>query len=237
VPRWLKDLAVSNFPFLTAMTEPMASSHTTVAPQAPNDSLRQTRRDFLLESTRLTGIVLLAGAGGFVAGHHGQAEPLVWQLDPDLCIACGNCAKHCVLTPSAVKAVQFYPLCAMCDICTGYFHVDYKGLNTAGENQLCPTGALVREFIAEQVGVGRFEYHVHKELCIGCGKCVQGCAMMNGSLFLQVQHDRCVNCNECSIALACPTQAFRRVPRTQPYLLKSKARRLLQAGTAGREAG
>ncbi len=96
----------------------------------------------------------------------------------------------------------------MCDICTGYFHVDYKGLNTAGENQLCPTGALVREFIAEQVGVGRFEYHVHKELCIGCGKCVQGCAMMNGSLFLQVQHDRCVNCNECSIALASPNAGF-----------------------------
>jgi len=29
-----------------------------------------------------------------------------------------------------------------------------------------------------------------------------------------------VNCNECSIALACPSQALARVPAGQPYLLK-----------------
>jgi electron transport complex protein RnfB len=45
-------------------------------------------------------------------------------------------------------------------------------------------------------------------------------AFGNGSLFLQVRHDRCKNCNECSIAAACPSQAYTRVPAHQPYLLK-----------------
>jgi hypothetical protein len=31
---------------------------------------------------------------------------------------------------------------------------------------------------------------------------------------------RCLNCNECSIAVACPALAFRRVPADQPYLLR-----------------
>jgi electron transport complex protein RnfB len=50
--------------------------------------------------------------------------------------------------------------------------------------------------------------------------------MMNGSLYLQVRHDRCLNCNQCSIAVACPTQAFERVPSSDPYLLKKKAREI-----------
>ena len=58
--------------------------------------------------------------------------------------------------------------------------------------------------------------------CIGCAKCVKGCAMFgNGSMFLQIRHDRCNNCNACSIADACPSRAFRRVPASTPYLLKS----------------
>jgi len=56
---------------------------------------------------------------------------------------------------------------------------------------------------------------------MGCGKCVKGCKTFgNGSLFLQVRHDRCLNCNECSIAAACPSGAFKRVPADKPYLLK-----------------
>jgi electron transport complex protein RnfB len=64
-----------------------------------------------------------------------------------------------------------------------------------------------------------FEYTIDEQKCIACGKCVAGCRLMNGSLYLQVRHDRCVNCNECAIAVACPAQAFRRVPASQPYLL------------------
>ncbi len=188
---------------------------------------RETRRGFLADASRYCVLAFVAGAGGFVAGRRGEANQLVWQLDPDLCIGCGNCATQCVIQPSAVRAVQFYPLCAMCDICTGYFDVSYRSLDTAAENQLCPTGALIRQFIVDQAGVPRFEYHVQREICIGCGRCVKGCAMMNGSLYLQVQHDLCVECNDCSIARACPTRAFRRVPASQPFILKRKARRLL----------
>ena len=61
--------------------------------------------------------------------------------------------------------------------------------------------------------------------CIGCGKCVKGCsAFGNGSLYLQVRHDRCCNCNECAIAVACPSRAFVRVSASDPYLLKDRKR-------------
>jgi electron transport complex protein RnfB len=50
---------------------------------------------------------------------------------------------------------------------------------------------------------------------------VKGCsAFGNGSLQLQVHHDLCVNCNQCSIARNCPSDAFRRVPTSKPYLLQ-----------------
>ena len=64
---------------------------------------------------------------------------------------------------------------------------------------------------------------IDEKLCIGCARCVKGCADHgNGSLSLQVRHDRCLNCNECSIAKACPSDAFRRVPASQPYILKKR---------------
>jgi electron transport complex protein RnfB len=65
------------------------------------------------------------------------------------------------------------------------------------------------------------EYTIDEPLCIGCAKCVKGCgAFGNGSLQLQVRHDRCVNCNECAIARDCPADAFSRVPANKPYLLQ-----------------
>ena len=182
------------------------------------------RRGFVGDSFRVMGAVALSGATGFLAGKKGRGDRYVWQIDPDECMACNNCTTYCVLDESAVKAVQCYPLCAMCDVCTGYLDLGYVSRDTGAENQLCPTGAIRRELVAEEAGVPRFEYHINEPLCIGCGKCVEGCAMMNGSLYLQVRHDRCVNCNECSIAVACPTQAFRRVPAGSPYLMKKKAR-------------
>jgi electron transport complex protein RnfB len=50
---------------------------------------------------------------------------------------------------------------------------------------------------------------------------VKGCqAFGNGSLYLQVRHDRCLNCNECSIAARCPADAFVRIPAGKPYIIK-----------------
>jgi electron transport complex protein RnfB len=163
-----------------------------------------------------------------LAGRRGRGGGLLWQIDPDQCIACTNCATYCVLDQSAVRCVQCFDMCGYCDICTGYFDTNYSQLDTAAENQLCPTGAIVRTLIEEKAGQRFYEYTIDEELCIGCAKCVKGCALMNGSLYVQVMHDRCVNCNECAIAIACPTQAFQRVPSERPYLLKKTALALIE---------
>ncbi len=125
---------------------------------------------------------------------------------------------------SAVKAVHVHALCGHCDLCTAFFEPDSK-LDTGAENQLCPTGAIRRHFIEDPY----FSYEIDEQLCIGCAKCVKGCAMFgNGSMFLQIRHDRCNNCNACSIADACPARAFRRVPASTPYLLKSAHRGIVE---------
>jgi len=149
--------------------------------------------------------------------------PRIWQLDPNRCIACGRCQTNCVLDLSAVKAVNCFALCGYCDNCTGYFPTKDYVLDTGAENQLCPTGAIARKYIEKQGGVPYFEYTIDESLCIACGKCVVGCRLMNGSLYLQVRHDRCLNCNECSIAVACPAEAFRRVLVDSPRLLSRAA--------------
>lgn len=203
----------------------------------------QNRRKFIqtaFRGTLLTGVSLLGGflilrpsKGQFCgldfdcercsksqscalpeAAHFRQT---VWQLDPSKCIQCGRCATECVMTPSAVKCTHVYAMCGYCDLCGGYLKPDSKTISTAAENQLCPTNAIKRKFVEEPF----FEYEIIEPLCIGCGKCVKGCgAFGNGSLQLQVRHDRCVNCNQCSIARNCPAGAFSRVPASHPYLLK-----------------
>ena len=186
------------------------------------------RRAFLKDGVRVAGLAALGTAGGFLVGRQGRGGEMRWQLDPNRCVACDNCATHCVLDESAVKCVQFFDMCGYCEICTGYFDPEYRELNTAAENQMCPTGALLRNFVEEKAGQKFFEYTIDAAGCIACGKCVKGCALMNGSLYLQVNHDRCLNCNECAIAAACPTQAFDRVPVEHPYRLKAPALALLK---------
>ena len=185
------------------------------------DDVKVTRRAFLRDIARGAGLVGVGGAFGLIARGAREADPggTVWQIDPDKCMACGNCATRCVLTPSAVKCVHAFAMCGYCELCTGYFEPEPNALNTGAENQLCPTGAIQRSFVEDPY----YEYAIDEDLCIGCGRCVKGCnAFGNGSLFLQVRHDRCLNCNECSIAAACPAEAFRRVPLAHPYLLKPR---------------
>ena len=186
------------------------------------------RRRFLVDSMRVAGVVTLGTAAGFLAGRHGRAAETRWQIDPDKCIGCGNCATYCVLDESAVKCVQCFDMCGYCDICTGYFDTNYLDINTAAENQLCPTGAVIRMFVEEKAGQRFYEYTIDVAKCIGCGVCVKGCALMNGSLYLQVMQDRCVDCNECAIGVACPSRAFGRIPLETPYRMKRQALALIQ---------
>lgn len=177
-----------------------------------------SRRQLLRDGLRAAAATAVGVASGWAVTRAG-AGATVWQLDPDKCVQCGRCETACVLTPSAVRAVHAYDLCGYCKLCGGYHHPQAKHIDTAAENQLCPTGAIRRTFIEDPF----YEYTIIEERCIGCAICVKGCAQFgNGSLFLQVRHDRCVNCNECAIAVACPAGAFRRVPAERPYLLKGQ---------------
>ena len=164
-----------------------------------------TRRTFVGNSLRVAGAIGLGGVTATLVAKKGKSGDTVWQIDPDKCIACENCATYCVLDVSAVKCVHNFAMCGYCQLCTGYFEPEPNELNSGAENQLCPTGAIQRAFIEDPY----YEYTIDRQLCIGCGKCVKGCAMMNGSLYLQVRHERCLNCNQCSIAIACPTQVFK----------------------------
>ena len=174
------------------------------------------RRQFLRDGSRAAALTGLGGLLG-VLGTRSTSATTVWQIDPSKCLRCDRCATHCVLEQSAVKCVHAHAICGYCQLCTGYFVPEPSELNTAAENQLCPTAAIKRTFVEDPY----YEYAIDEQLCIGCAKCVEGCNRFgNGSLFLQIRHDRCVNCNECSIAQVCPGDAFRRVPVQHPYLLK-----------------
>jgi Na+-translocating ferredoxin:NAD+ oxidoreductase subunit B len=194
----------------------------------PDDNRQIDRRGFVADGLRILGCLGIGGIAATAAMRRGAEDAVgkayVWQIDPDKCMACGRCQTNCVLDVSAVKCVNAFALCGYCDVCTGYFRNDYTVLATGAENQLCPTGAIVRKFVEKKSGVRFFEYTIDESLCIACGKCVIGCRQMNGSLYLQVRHDRCLHCNECSIAVACPTQAFRRVPAAEPDLMGRAAR-------------
>lgn len=175
------------------------------------------RRDFFKIGLRSAAFVSLASVAGYEI-LNALNDDLVWQIDPAKCVQCGRCATNCVLTPSAVKCVHSYKMCGYCDLCGGFFVPQPKELSTGAENQLCPVKALKRVYVEKPY----YQYDIDEKLCIGCAKCVKGCgAFGNGSLHLQIRHDNCKNCNQCSIARNCPAEAVRRIPASQAYMLKT----------------
>jgi len=184
----------------------------------PEPAGELTRRGLLYGSLR--GACLLGtGAAAALLAKGGTSEDMVWQIDPYKCTACGNCRTHCVLTPSAVKCAHSFEVCGYCKLCFGYYNTGMAEPVEAGaEKQLCPTGAIVRKKITAVA----YRYTIDEDLCNACGLCVKGCTQnANGSLHLQIRHDRCVNCNQCSIAEACPGNAVIRVPASKPHRPKT----------------
>lgn len=184
----------------------------------PEPSGEMTRRRLLRDSAR--GACLLGtGAAAVLLAKGGQAEQMVWQIDPHKCIACNNCETKCVLTPSAVKCAHNFEMCGYCKLCFGYYNTAMsEPVGSGSEKQLCPTEAIERKYVTKVA----YRYTINEPLCIGCGLCVRGCTQnANGSLHLQIRHDRCVNCNQCTIADACPAEAVVRVPARSPYILKT----------------
>lgn len=183
------------------------------------------RRDFLKTGVRCGAVLGLGGlALSLNQKYQKAAGSTVWQIDPGKCTGCGLCAHHCVLNISAVKCFHNYKMCGYCELCTGYFlpDADLASLHTGADMQICPTAAITRTYIEEP----SYEYTINKELCIGCGKCVEGCsAFGNGSMYLQIDQAVCEQCNQCTIVSVCPADAIRRIPGNEPYLLKKAKER------------
>jgi electron transport complex protein RnfB len=183
-----------------------------------NKNIYQSRRDFVRKAGKVLAVAPLI-AVPMALMNKTTASGYVWQIDPFKCTQCGQCKTNCVKTPSAVKCVHAYVMCGYCDLCGGYLRQGVKTISTGAENQLCPTGAIVRKFVEEPY----FEYTIIEELCDGCGKCVKGCKDFgNGSLYLQINQALCDNCNECSIARTCPAQAISMVPAGFQYIPKDQ---------------
>lgn len=182
-------------------------------------SIPLPRRAFLKSGAGAVALAAAGAAAGLGLRRATTRDDMVWQIDPEKCVQCDRCMTACVLTPSAVKCVHAYDVCGYCNLCGGFHQPRVKETDTAAENQLCPTAAIQRTFVEDPY----YRYSIDEALCIGCAKCVKGCGSFgNGSLFLQIRHDRCVNCNQCAIAQVCPSQAISRVPASQPYLLRGK---------------
>ena len=183
-----------------------------------------SRVEFLRQGlSRLASVGL--GLIGGLAAFGSRRENTVWQIDPAKCTKCEHCSTDCVVAPSAVKCVQSYPICGYCRYCFGYFTPTHDELTSAAENQLCSTDAIERVFVEDPY----WEYNIEQDKCIGCAKCVDLCEVYgNASFYLQVNHEICVNCNNCSIAMACPSDAWDRVPSDTPYRLKHEPQQVAE---------
>jgi Na+-translocating ferredoxin:NAD+ oxidoreductase subunit B len=180
-------------------------------------SEKSNRRQFIDRSLRIIGFVGIGGAAAVLTRR--TARSSVFQVDPSRCVACDLCRTSCVLSLSAVKAVNEFTKCGYCQLCPAYFDVtsqpDEKGLPTG---KVCPQDALKRRVVGkvdeEDPNNNYYEYTIDESLCDGCGKCVKACKPPsgNGSLHLQVRYNRCDECASCAIQRACPESAIVRIP-------------------------
>jgi Na+-translocating ferredoxin:NAD+ oxidoreductase subunit B len=178
---------------------------------------KTSRRQFIDRSFRIVGLVGLGSAAAVLT--HRTARSSVFQVDPSRCIGCDLCRTSCVLSHSAVKAVNNFTECGYCQLCPAYFDVtsqpDEKGLPTG---KTCPQDALKRRVVGkvdvEDPNNNYYEYTIDESLCDGCGKCIKACKPPagNGSLRLQIRYDRCDDCDACAIQRVCPESAIVRVP-------------------------
>jgi len=180
-------------------------------------SEKSTRRQFIDLSARIVGFAGIGTAAGLLTRR--ASGNVVYQVDSFKCTACDLCRTSCVLSLSAVKAVNDFDKCGYCMLCPAYYDVtslpDEKGIPTG---KVCPQDALKRRVVGkvdpEDPNNNYYEYVIDETRCDGCGKCVKACKPPagNGSLRLEIRYARCVECNECAIQIACPDHAIVRVP-------------------------
>jgi len=189
-----------------------------------------TRRDALGKAARGAAVLALGGAAAYlVKQSKGQ---IVWQVDAAKCVnsrlgevgveVCDLCMTDCVVSQSAVRAVNEFSKCGRCYICPAYYNVtsavDERGLPS---EKLCPRDAIERKPIGEadpeDPANNLYEYIIDEEKCDGCGKCVMACKepLGLGSIQLKVRHNLCVDCNRCAISIVCPKDAIQQVQLEQ----------------------
>ncbi len=176
-------------------------------------SERSTRREFFDRSLRIAGLTVLGGTAGLLVKR--ASGDSVYQVDPFRCTACDLCRTSCVLSLSAVKAVNDFDKCGYCMLCPAYFDVtsmpDERGIPTG---KVCPQDALKRRVVGrvdpDDPNNNYYEYYIDETRCDGCGKCVKACKPPagNGSLRLEIRFSRCLECNTCAIQVACPDRAI-----------------------------
>jgi electron transport complex protein RnfB len=186
-----------------------------------------TRRGALAKAVRGAAALALGGAAfHLVRKAEGQ---IVWNVDPARCInsrlgetgveVCGLCTSECVVSRSAVRAVNEVSRCGRCNICPAYFNVT-SAVNEQGlpSEKLCPRDAIERKPIGDvdpdDPANNFYDYVIDEAKCDGCGKCVMTCKepLGLGSIVLRVRHSLCVDCNRCAISIACPKDAIVHVP-------------------------
>ncbi len=114
-----------------------------------------------------------------------------YTIDQSLCVGCGKCVKGCNAMGNGSLFLQI-------------IHGDMsfkEWLRSQGEKQIAD-----EEDRREQSQISQHENRRNELL--------SRYQSQRGHI------PRCVNCNRCSIAVACPAQAFSRVPSHKPYLLK-----------------
>lgn len=167
-------------------------------------NMQPARRKFLLQIGRVSAL----GALGTLAWRLGlnSRELLAqsWQIDGSLCQACGACSNNCTLPGSAVRACLQQKDCRQCGNCSAWKKRPKGAAKDAARQIVCPQGA-----ISVQQGEDGSVVTIDHKLCNGCGKCVQACRF--DAIVLRIDAQSCLDCNQCSIALKCPSaNAIRR---------------------------
>lgn len=190
-------------------------------------SEKYTRREVLGHAARGLALSGLGGVTGllWLKAHATNA----WAINAGKCInsqlgavgvePCQRCATDCVLSLSAIRAVNEFSRCGRCYVCPAYFKITSAvGVDGLPSEKVCPRDAIQRQPIGwidpDDPANNFYEYTIDEALCNGCGLCVMECKEPAGlgSVRLEVRHDVCLDCNRCSIAAVCPEDAYDKAP-------------------------